>query len=60
MRQRIAIPLATNMCVIDLDSTAEGLRLGSVDAAQPALPHALDTHLLRCRGTSSTPVKSMW
>jgi glucarate dehydratase len=98
VRQRIAIPLATNMCVIDLDSTAEGLRLGSVDvilgdifewggltamkklqgacevfqlnlnfhsaaelgigtaaylhlaAAQPALPHALDTHLLHMSG----------
>ena len=31
MRERVAIPIATNMCVIDLDSTAEGLTLGSVD-----------------------------
>ena len=31
VRERVGIPLATNMCVIDLDSTAEGLALGSVD-----------------------------
>lgn len=31
VRERVAIPLATNMCVIDLDSAAEGLALGSVD-----------------------------
>jgi len=27
----VVIPMASNMCVIDLDSAAEGLRLGSVD-----------------------------
>ena len=31
VRERVAIPMATNMCVIDLDSAAEGLMLGSVD-----------------------------
>jgi len=31
VRQRVGIPLATNMCVIDLDGVAVGLRLGSVD-----------------------------
>jgi glucarate dehydratase len=31
VRERVHIPLATNMAVIDLDSTAEGLGLGSVD-----------------------------
>lgn len=31
VRERVAIPLATNMCIIDLDSAAEGLALGSVD-----------------------------
>jgi glucarate dehydratase len=31
VRQRVRIPLATNMCIIDLDSTAEGLTLGSAD-----------------------------
>lgn len=31
VRERIAIPLATNMSAIDLDSAAEGLRLGSWD-----------------------------
>jgi glucarate dehydratase len=31
VRERVAIPMASNMCVIDLDSAAEGLRLGSVD-----------------------------
>ena len=31
VRERVAIPMATNMCVIDLDSAAEGLALGSVD-----------------------------
>lgn len=94
VRQRVDIPLATNMCVISLDDTAEGLRMGSIDvilgdifewggisnikklqgacdvfqlnlnfhsaaelgigtaaylhlaASVPALPHALDTHIL--------------
>jgi glucarate dehydratase len=94
VRRRVEIPLATNMCVIDLDDVAEGLRMGSVDvilgdifewggitaikklqgacevfqlnlnfhsaaelgigtaaylhvaASVPALPHALDTHIL--------------
>jgi glucarate dehydratase len=94
VRGRVDIPLATNMCVIDLDDVAEGLRMGSVDvilgdifewggitnikklqgacevfqlnlnfhsaaelgigtaaylhvaASVPALPHALDTHIL--------------
>jgi glucarate dehydratase len=94
VRRRVDIPLATNMCVIDLDDVAEGLRMGSVDvilgdifewggiiaikklqgacevfqlnlnfhsaaelgigtaaylhvaASVPALPHALDTHIL--------------
>lgn len=31
VRHTIAVPLATNMCVIDLDTTATGLRLGAVD-----------------------------
>jgi glucarate dehydratase len=31
VRQRVAIPVATNMCVIDLDGVAVGLRMGSVD-----------------------------
>ena len=31
VRQRVAIPMATNMCVIDLDGVAVGVRLGSVD-----------------------------
>jgi len=31
VRQKVAIPLATNMCVIDLDGVAVGLRLGSID-----------------------------
>lgn len=31
VRARVDIPIATNMCVIDLDSAAEGLTLGSVD-----------------------------
>src|SRR5262249_4582340 len=31
VRQRVDIPLATNMCVIDLDGTAAGLRLGAID-----------------------------
>jgi glucarate dehydratase len=31
VRARVGIPLATNMCVIDLDSAAEGLTLGAVD-----------------------------
>jgi glucarate dehydratase len=31
VRQRVRIPLATNMCIIDLDSTAEGLTLGAAD-----------------------------
>lgn len=31
VRERVRIPLATNMCVIDLDSAGEGIRLGSVD-----------------------------
>ena len=31
VRERIAIPLATNMSAIDLDSAAEGLQLGSYD-----------------------------
>ena len=31
VRERVRIPLATNMCIIDLDSAAEGLTLGSVD-----------------------------
>jgi glucarate dehydratase len=103
VRQRVGIPLASNMCVIDLDSAAESLRLGSVDvilgdifewggltalkklqgvceafqlnlnfhsagelgiataaylhlaAAQPALPHALDTHLLHLSGDVVKP-----
>lgn len=31
VRERVDIPMATNMCVIDLDGTAIGLRLGSID-----------------------------
>ncbi len=31
VRDKVSIPMATNMCVIDLDSAAEGLKLGSVD-----------------------------
>jgi len=31
VRERVAVPIATNMCVIDLDSAAEGITLGSVD-----------------------------
>ena len=31
VRERVRIPLATNMCIIDLDSAAEGITLGSVD-----------------------------
>ncbi len=31
VRAKVDIPLATNMCVIDLDSCAEGYELGSVD-----------------------------
>jgi len=31
VREKVAIPMATNMCVIDLDSAAEGLTLKSVD-----------------------------
>ena len=31
VRERVAIPLATNMSAIDLDSAAEGLHLGSYD-----------------------------
>jgi glucarate dehydratase len=31
VRQRVDIPLATNMCVIDLDGVAVGLRMGSID-----------------------------
>jgi glucarate dehydratase len=98
VRERVGIPLATNMCVIDLDSVAVGLRLGSIDvvlgdifewggisrmkklqgaceifqlnlnfhsaaelgigtaaylhlaASVPALPHALDTHMLELAG----------
>jgi glucarate dehydratase len=31
VRTKVDIPMATNMCVIDLDSCAEGYELGSVD-----------------------------
>lgn len=31
VREKVVIPMATNMCVIDLDSAAEGLMLRSVD-----------------------------
>ncbi|MDP9137676.1 MAG: hypothetical protein M3N38_05810 [Pseudomonadota bacterium] len=31
VRERVAIPMATNMAVIDLDSAAEGLTLNSID-----------------------------
>jgi glucarate dehydratase len=98
VRERVDIPLATNMCVIDLDGVAVGLRMKSVDivlgdifewggiskikkleaacdvfqlnlnfhsagelgigtaaylhlaASVPALPHALDTHVLELAG----------
>ncbi len=98
VRERIGIPLATNMCVIDLDGVAVGLRMKSIDvvlgdifewggisrikklegacdvfqlnlnfhsagelgigtaaylhlaASVPALPHALDTHILELAG----------
>jgi glucarate dehydratase len=103
VRARAPMPLATNMCVIDLESLAVGIRLGSVDvvlgdvcewggltamkklqavcevfqinlnfhsagelgiataaylhiaAAQPALPHALDTHMLHMSGDVVKP-----
>lgn len=98
VRERVDIPLATNMCVIDLDGVALGVRMKSVDvilgdifewggisklkklegaceifqlnlnfhsagelgigtaaylhlaASVPALPHALDTHVLELAG----------
>jgi glucarate dehydratase len=98
VRERVNIPIATNMCVIDLDGVAVGLRMKSVDvilgdifewggisklkklegacdvfqlnlnfhssgelgigtaaylhlaASVPALPHALDTHVLELAG----------
>jgi glucarate dehydratase len=31
VRERVDIPFATNMCVMDLDQLAQGLRMGSVD-----------------------------
>ena len=31
VRQRVDIPMATNMCVIDLDGVADAVRMGSVD-----------------------------
>jgi len=31
VRDRVHIPFATNMCVMDLDQLAQGLRMGSVD-----------------------------
>lgn len=31
LRERSTVPLATNMCVVDLDGVAEGLRMRSVD-----------------------------
>jgi len=31
VRERVHIPFATNMCVMDLDQLAQGLRMGSVD-----------------------------
>jgi glucarate dehydratase len=103
VRARVGIPMATNMCVIDLDGVAVGLRLGSVDvvlgdifewggisqikklqgacevfqlnlnfhsagelgigtaaylhlaASVPALPHALDTHILELAGDVVKP-----
>jgi len=103
VRARVNIPFASNMATIDLDSTAEAVRLGSVDvvlgdifewggitairklqgvcetfqlnlnfhsagelgiatacylhlaAAQPALPHALDTHALELAGEIVKP-----
>ena len=103
VRSKVAMPLATNMCVIDLDSLAVGVRLGSTDvvlgdvcewggltamkklqavcevfqinlnfhsagelgiataaylhvaAAQPALPHALDSHILHMSGDVVRP-----
>jgi glucarate dehydratase len=98
VRDRLSVPMATNMCVIDLDGVAVGLRMGSIDvvlgdifewggisrikklqgacdifqlnlnfhsaaelgigtaaylhlaASVPALPHALDTHILELAG----------
>jgi glucarate dehydratase len=103
VRARTGVPLATNMCVIDLDGVATAVRLGSVDvilgdifewggltamkklqgacevfqlnlnfhsaaemgigtaaylhlaAAVPALPHALDTHILELAGDVVKP-----
>lgn len=31
VRKTVSVPLATNMCIIDLDSAAEGITLGSAD-----------------------------
>jgi len=31
VRAQVAIPMATNMCVMDLDQLAQGIRMGSVD-----------------------------
>ena len=31
VRERVGIPMATNMCVIDLDGVADAVRMGSVD-----------------------------
>lgn len=31
VRERVNIPFATNMCVMDLDQLAQGIRMGSVD-----------------------------
>ncbi|HEY2892004.1 MAG TPA: enolase C-terminal domain-like protein [Dongiaceae bacterium] len=103
VRERVGIPLATNMCVIDLDGVAIGLRMKSIDvvlgdifewggiskmkkleaacdifqlnlnfhsagelgigtaaylhlaASVPALPHALDTHILELAGDVIQP-----
>jgi glucarate dehydratase len=103
VRERVGIPLATNMCVIDLDGVAVGLRMKSIDvvlgdifewggisklkkleaacdifqlnlnfhsagelgigtaaylhlaASVPALPHALDTHVLELAGDVIKP-----
>jgi glucarate dehydratase len=103
VRERVGIPLATNMCVIDLDGVAIGLRMKSIDvvlgdifewggiskmkkleaacdifqlnlnfhsagelgigtaaylhlaASVPALPHALDTHVLELAGDVIQP-----
>jgi glucarate dehydratase len=103
VRERVGIPLATNMCVIDLDGIAIGLRMKSIDvvlgdifewggiskmkkleaaceifqlnlnfhsagelgigtaaylhlaASVPALPHALDTHVLELAGDVIQP-----